>query len=509
MRGWLDRTWAIGNLCHPDFRLPPMIPKLLHFTWKTTDLPRVMQRYLDAWRRLHPDWDIRLWTDETMLAFVREHYADLLATYEGYPRMIQRADAFRYLVLGKLGGIYADLDVEPLQPVTSLLGFDCFVGVEPLEHINPDRIHQGVPFLFSNAFMGSVPDHPMWRAVIRQLPELADQETFYSTGPSMVTAVALSLEMADRPALLLPQVWSPLRTNGMPTRSDERLKSMLSGLGPVVAAEAGTLVSHVWLSTWVPWHKRGSRIAGIFQLPTIVKWWLRQRRHPDLLAVRIPDPLLPYTDQRLMPIQERPRIHVAVRLGGEKDIHPDLAAALACLDYPKERLTMALHHAMPGPEGDNAILEALPADADKLLIVDGAVRSIPPDALLQMLAARRPVVCGNVVDAAGRRADPALFRLKDGTHFRILYKLGGTSGEVRRDPDYRSYLTKQKVFRLLPVDGVGESFVLIERAVVEAGVRFPDTPYKLHRGAEAFGIMARDRGFEAAGLPQLKVMRAG
>lgn len=485
-----------------------MIPKLLHFTWKTADLPAVMQRYLDAWRRLHPDWDIRLWTDDTMLAFVREQYPDLLATYENYPKMIQRADAFRYLVLGRLGGIYADLDVEPLQAVNSLLVHDCFLGVEPLEHINPDRIHQGVPFLFTNAFMGSVPNHPMWRAVIGQLVELADQETFFSTGPSMVTAVALSLDMADRPALLLPEVWSPLRTNGMRTKSDARLKTMLAGLGPVVAADTGTLVSHVWLSTWVPWHKRGSRIAGIFQVPTEIKWWLRQHRRPDLLAVTIPDPLVPYTDQRLAPVAERPCIHVAVRLRREL-LHPDLSAALLALDYPKDRLTFAYHDSAAGTVGDNAILNSLPADAEKLLLVDGAVRSIPPDALLQMLAAQRPVVSANIVDAAGKAADPALFRLKDGTHFRILYKLGGTYGEARRDAGFRSYLTQQKVFRLLPVDGVGESFVLIDRAVIEAGVRFATEPYKLHRGAEAFGIMARDKGFEAAGLPQLRVVRAG
>jgi len=485
-----------------------MIPKLLHFTWKTADLPRVMQLYLDAWRRLHPDWDIRLWTDDTMLAFVTEHYPGLLATYEGYPRMIQRADAFRYLVLGKLGGIYADLDVEPLQPVTPLLAYDCFLGVEPLEHINPDRIHQGVPFLFTNAFMGSVPNHPMWQAVIGQLADLADQETFFSTGPSMVTAVALSLEMKDRPALLLPEVWSPLRTNGLRTTSDERLKTMLAGLGPVVAADKGTLVSHVWLSTWVPWHKRGSRIAGIFQVPTEIKWWLRRRKHPDLMAVKIPDPLAPYTDQRLAPVANRPRIHVAVRLGGEP-LHGELSAALLALDYPRERLTFAYHDAPPGADADNAILDALPADAEKLLLVDGSVRAIPPHALLTMLAAQRPVVSANVVDPAGENADPALFRLKDGTHFRILYKLGGTSGEARRDPGFRSHLGQQKVFRLLPVDGVGESFVLIDRKVIEAGLRFPAEPYKLHRGAEAFGIMARDHGFEAAGLPQLRVVRAG
>ena len=106
-----------------------MIPKILHFTWKSEQLPRQMQIYYDAWRRLHPGWDVRLWTDESMRSFVAEAYPDFLATYDAYPKMIQRADAFRYLVLGKLGGIYADLDVEPYQAVDPLLGYDCFLGV--------------------------------------------------------------------------------------------------------------------------------------------------------------------------------------------------------------------------------------------------------------------------------------------------------------------------------------------------------------------------------------------
>jgi len=134
-----------------------MIPRRLHFTWKSETLPPVMQRYLDAWKRLHPDYEITLWTDATMRAFVAEAWPELLGTYDAYPKMIQRADAFRYMVLGKLGGVYADLDVEPFQPIDRLLDLMCFVGVEPLEHIGTDRIHQGVPLLMSNAFMARCP----------------------------------------------------------------------------------------------------------------------------------------------------------------------------------------------------------------------------------------------------------------------------------------------------------------------------------------------------------------
>lgn len=505
------------------------IPQILHFTWKTAELPRAMQDYYERWRALHPGWDIRLWTDETMRVFVAENYPDFLAVYDAYPKPIQRADVFRYLVLGRLGGIYADLDVEPFQTVTPLLKFDAFLGVEPFEHVIADRIHQGVPFLFTNAFMGSVPDHPLWREVIAALPGLADQETFYSTGPSMVTAIGLRLPKADRPALLLPKLWSPLLATGLRTRGDARVRAMIDGLGEIVEAENGTLVSHKWMSTWVPWHKRGNRFAALLQIPTQLKWVWRQMRHRDLAAVKIADPLAPYTDQEWVRTEERPHVFIAVRL----DRHPlsaELAAALAALDYPRERLSIvfqvrngveaALASAREAGLGEvivtdadsaagqtNEIFSHLPKGADKLLLIDGAIRAFAPSALIELLSARRPVVAANCVDEAGRNADPALFRYKDGGGFKVLYKDGGLAGAVRRDPAFRSYLGEQKVFAILPLDGVGESFVLVDRAVIAAGVRFTETPYKLHLGAEAFGIMARDRGFEVAGVPGVTVLR--
>lgn len=504
-----------------------MIPKILHFTWKSADLPGTMGAFFAKWQRLHPDWDIRLWTDETMHRFVVEAYPELLATYDGYPKMIQRADAFRYLVLGKLGGIYSDLDVEPFQSVAPLLDLDCFVGVEPLEHIGTDRTHQGIPLLLSNAFMGSVPGHPMWREVCRLLPELADQETFYSTGPSMVTAVALRLSTDERPALLLPEVWSPKRSNGVRTTSDARLKQLLAPVGRVVEAVGGTLVSHEWHTTWVPWHKRNSRFSGLVQWPTRIKWWLRRRRHPDLVAMRIPDPAEPYWEQQLRPVAELPRVHVALLLG-DGTLSEDLAAAISGLTYPAKRLKIlalvsgaersletlrsctghgwdVVRSELTGAAACNALLEAA-ADADHVLVVDGRVQSFPPDAIEQLLSAGRPVAAANCVDATGANGDAALFRYKFGGKFEVLYKEGAATGPVKRDPGHRTYLGEQTVFNVLPLDGVGESFVLIGREVIAAGVRFGEVPYKAHLGGEAFGIMARDRGFEAAGLPGLRVV---
>ncbi|MBO9587390.1 glycosyltransferase family 32 protein [Devosia sp.] len=509
-----------------------MIPKILHFTWKSEQLPRQMQAYYDAWRLLHPDWDIRLWTDETMRAFVAETYPTVIATYDAYPKMIQRADSFRYLVLGAMGGVYADLDVEPFQSIDGLLNYECFLGIEPLEHIFPDRHHQGVPFLLTNAFMGSVPGHKLWQGIIARMPDLVDQETFYSTGPSMVTASVLRLQKEDRPTLLSPMVWSPLLADGRKTRSDAEAIALLEPIGTVVPATSGSLVSHVWMTTWVPWHKRGNRFAPILQVPTAIKWAWRQMINPAVAKVVISDPLQLYTNQVIVATEERPQVQVAVRLG-KRDLSTALAAALANLDYPRDRLTFAVHISADAHRGDvaamlersglqaeivggdfassaardNAILDGFAADRDYLLLVDGAVTSIPADAIQRMLGAGLPVTTVNVVDETGAPGDDQLFRYEKAAPFKVLYKDGGRDGVVRRNKVFRTYLGHQKVFALLPLDGVGESFVLIARAVVDAGVRFAETPYKLHLGAEAFGIMARDKGFEAGGLTNLKVVR--
>ncbi|WP_375600073.1 glycosyltransferase family 32 protein [Devosia sp. Naph2] len=509
-----------------------MIPKILHFTWKSEQLPGQMQAYYDAWRRLHPDWDIRLWTDESMRAFVVDAYPDFLATYDAYPKMIQRADAFRYLVLGRLGGVYADLDVEPYQTIDTLLGHECFLGIEPLEHVSAHRWHQGVPFLLTNAFMGSVPGHRLWQEVIGLMPSLVDQETFYSTGPSMVTAAVLRLAKADRPVLLSPKVWSPLLSDGRRTRLDAEAIARLEAVGTVVPASNGSLVSHVWMTTWVPWYERNRRVFALLQLPTAAKWAWRRLTNPELAKVVIPDPVQLYTDQIVMPSPERPPVHVAVRVG-KHGLSTELAGALADLNYPRDRLTLSVH-AATGADGeaiaavlagagltaelteahhassaarDNAILERMPAGASHFLLVDGAVRSIPADAIQRMLGAGQPIVAANVVDPSGAPADDQLFRYENGAPFKVLYKDGGRDGVVRCDKRFRTYLGLQKAFAVLPLDGVGESFMLINRAVVEAGVRFAETPYKLHLGAEAFAIMARDKGFEACGLTDLIVIR--
>jgi hypothetical protein len=518
-----------------------MIPRILHFTWKDENPPRPMRRYFEGWKRLHPDWEVRLWTDASMRRFVADGYPALLATYDGYPRMIQRADAFRCLVLGKVGGVYADLDVEPLRPIDGLLQWPAFVGVEPIEHIAPDRLHAGLPFLFSNAFMGAPAGHPLFALVTELLPSLADQETFYSTGPSMLTAAVLRLPPRDRPALLLPKLWSPRRDGGMPTRGDEHLRTLLAEIAPVVESGGGALVSLRWMTTWVKWHQRYTPLLEVGQIPSRVKWWARRRLlHRELAGVKIADPLRLYTDQRPEPAAATPEVFVAIRLDGADPLSPELSAAVARLDYPASRLRVGVESGAQGETQRAAVRQSVddllpgaelrfgPEDAPAhtpaartrannrllqrgaeagwwTLLLGGGVVGLSPDALRRALGAGRPVVSVNLRDAGGT-PDLSVFRYNWRPDFRILYKLDGRTGAVRRDRRFRAVPDDERAFPLVALDGVGDDFVLVDPAVTAAGVRFAEAPYKLHRNGEAFGIMARDLGFEAAALTGVRVV---
>ncbi|RKD91694.1 glycosyltransferase family 32 protein [Mangrovibacterium diazotrophicum] len=93
-----------------------MIPKIIHQTWKDEQIPGEWIPYVDKVKRLNSGWTYKLWTDEAMQKFVEDEFPDFLERYLGFSRNVMRADAFRYLIMYKIGGVYLDLDYEVLKP---------------------------------------------------------------------------------------------------------------------------------------------------------------------------------------------------------------------------------------------------------------------------------------------------------------------------------------------------------------------------------------------------------
>merc|ERR1712176_539190 len=68
-----------------------------------------------------------------------------------------------------MGGVYADMDMEPLQPLDDLIEIAgqpaCMLGLEPKEHavMLYNKYH-----MVGNAFMASKANHPLWSWIIPQ-----------------------------------------------------------------------------------------------------------------------------------------------------------------------------------------------------------------------------------------------------------------------------------------------------------------------------------------------------
>jgi inositol phosphorylceramide mannosyltransferase catalytic subunit len=188
------------------------IPKVLHQTWKDSQVPGEFSDYVASWKANHPDWEYRLWTDADNRRLIAREYPWFLETYDAYAKPIQRADAVRYFILHRFGGMYVDLDFLSRKPIAPLLrGRQCVLGVEPPQHCR----QFGVPKLVCNALMASVPGHPFFETVIRRLPEFVDrveckQPVLSSTGPLMLTRVYESFSAKDTMDVLPAAYFYPL-----------------------------------------------------------------------------------------------------------------------------------------------------------------------------------------------------------------------------------------------------------------------------------------------------------
>jgi mannosyltransferase OCH1-like enzyme len=199
--------------------MAPEIPKILHQTWRTEDLPSPYAEWRAGWIANHPDWTHNLYNDAAMRRVLVDRAPQWLSTFDTLPRMIQRVDFFRYLAVYLDGGMYADLDMISYRPCDPLLaGACCVLGIE--NHISTQlqrKLGYQRPWQLANFIFAATPRHPLLAALLEAIAERAatpiahDHEILEITGPRLLTRVAYALSADARgPIRLLPQInWNP------------------------------------------------------------------------------------------------------------------------------------------------------------------------------------------------------------------------------------------------------------------------------------------------------------
>ena len=158
-----------------------MIPKNIFQSWFTKDLHPVIQAKIDEMKKLNPDYNHTIYTDEDMDNFVKEHYPGTI--YDCFSKLniiVAKVDFWRYLVLYKYGGVYLDMDSSINISLKDLINDDdeCIITKEG----NPNLYVQWA--LIYNA------NHPILKKVIDLVVDNIQNNSFPNdihkmTGPTV------------------------------------------------------------------------------------------------------------------------------------------------------------------------------------------------------------------------------------------------------------------------------------------------------------------------------------
>eukprot|EP01084_Bolivina_argentea_P204538 349315_1 len=109
------------------------IPKRIIQTWKTHNIDgQVLRKGIFSWINLNPDYEYYLFDNDEADEWIKLNYNHRI--YSAYNTInptigAAKADLWRYLIINKLGGIYADIDTQCMEPLNNwIYNWDEFIA---------------------------------------------------------------------------------------------------------------------------------------------------------------------------------------------------------------------------------------------------------------------------------------------------------------------------------------------------------------------------------------------
>lgn len=217
-----------------------MIPKTFHRVWFPADerdvIPPKFEAFWTDLQAMHPDWEFVTHDDPDateewlvnadLFRRTRQAAADDPARFKDFAYG-SLPDIVRYEVCYRFGGVYIDVDFEPIKPFDDLIARDMpFIGWESFDYV-------------CCAVMGGPAGHPAFADLIENLDEHAsknwDLPAVDRTGPRFITDrwVARDDVLRLPPAVFYPVCWNEAHRLG----------------GPYPEA---TIAVHHWNAGWIP-----------------------------------------------------------------------------------------------------------------------------------------------------------------------------------------------------------------------------------------------------------------
>lgn len=152
-----------------------MIPKIIWQThnYKYDELPDNLFKNLKTWETLNPTWEHKYIDNYERDNFIKNNFPQFYNIFKTIDNPVFQCDFWRYLVVYKYGGVYADMDSICTKPLDYMLqdynGQD-FIRLS-------DKVTDIWPHSFpGNSHYAAKPNSPILKKIIDDLVENQDKD---------------------------------------------------------------------------------------------------------------------------------------------------------------------------------------------------------------------------------------------------------------------------------------------------------------------------------------------
>ena len=155
------------------FRYAPLklkyinVPKIIYLCYKTKDIPSTV---VNKWKSLNPDYEVKLYDNQDCEKFLLDNYGQKYVDIFNYIKDGPiKGCFFRICIINKNGGVYSDIDIEPLVPIKDFIENDVTFAT----------CNSMYPRMLNPHFIYSVKNHPILKRCLEIYEQKYDNKDQY------------------------------------------------------------------------------------------------------------------------------------------------------------------------------------------------------------------------------------------------------------------------------------------------------------------------------------------
>lgn len=216
------------------------IPPIVHLIWLGSTPPPAVNLSIASWKKYHPTWEIKLWTEKEIQNFAWScpHSETFFKDAKNWA---EKSDILRFEILYQFGGIYSDTDVICLKSFEDLVtkNLTFFAGFES------NKIKRFGRPLIGSAIIGAAKNSSVIKACLDYSQTAEEAPSIHQhirSGPGPISRAAYeALESEQEGILLLPCSYL------YPLPWEKRLASLNEVLENI---RPESFAIHLWEGSW-------------------------------------------------------------------------------------------------------------------------------------------------------------------------------------------------------------------------------------------------------------------